>query len=142
MFKVLILQAAHGLSDERAEYLIKDRLSFMRFPGLGMADAVPDGNTIWTFREPGRLTTFTPRRSNRAISAGRAFTRIAYAMRRIRSLPGAVRWPAAHGCEDERPLGLSSGRSRPRERLTFCFLDRTALGSEKCRIAISRRRWP
>jgi len=51
MFKVLILQAAHGLSDERAEYLIKDRLSFMRFLGLGLADVVPDANTIWTFRE-------------------------------------------------------------------------------------------
>ena len=51
MFKVLILQAAHSLSDERAEYLIKDRLSFMRFLGLGLADAVPDANTIWTFRE-------------------------------------------------------------------------------------------
>lgn len=51
MFKVLILQAMHGLSDERAEFLIKDRLSFMRFLGLGLADAVPDANTIWTFRE-------------------------------------------------------------------------------------------
>jgi IS5 family transposase len=51
MFKVLILQAAHGLSDERTEYLIKDRLSFMRFLGLGLADMVPDANTIWTFRE-------------------------------------------------------------------------------------------
>lgn len=51
MFKVLILQAAHSLSDERTEYLIKDRLSFMRFLGLGLADAVPDANTIWTFRE-------------------------------------------------------------------------------------------
>jgi len=51
MFKVLILQAMHGLSDERAEYLIKDRLSFMRFLGLGLADPVPDANTIWTFRE-------------------------------------------------------------------------------------------
>src|SRR4028118_1343525 len=51
MFKVLLLSAMHGLSDERAEYLIKDRLSFMRFLGLGLADAVPDANTIWTFRE-------------------------------------------------------------------------------------------
>jgi hypothetical protein len=31
MFKVLILQAMHSLSDERCEFLIKDRLSFMRF---------------------------------------------------------------------------------------------------------------
>src|SRR5688500_16597940 len=51
MFKVLILQASHGRSDERTEYLIKDRLSFMRFLGLGLSDTVPDANTIWTFRE-------------------------------------------------------------------------------------------
>jgi IS5 family transposase len=51
MFKSLILQAMHSLSDERCEYLIKDHLSFMRFLGLGFADAVPDANTIWTFRE-------------------------------------------------------------------------------------------
>jgi len=51
MFKVLILQAMHSLSDERCEYLIKDRLSFMRFLGLGLGDVVPDANTIWTFRE-------------------------------------------------------------------------------------------
>jgi transposase, IS5 family len=51
MGKVLILQASHSLSDERTEFLIKDRLSFMRFLGLGLADPVPDANTIWTFRE-------------------------------------------------------------------------------------------
>jgi transposase, IS5 family len=51
MFKVLILQIMHALSDERCEYLIKDRLSFKRFLGLGLADPVPDATTIWTFRE-------------------------------------------------------------------------------------------
>jgi IS5 family transposase len=51
MFKVLILQASHSLSDERTEFLIKDRLSFMRFLALGLSDTVPDANTIWTFRE-------------------------------------------------------------------------------------------
>jgi IS5 family transposase len=51
MFKVLVLQASHSLSDERTEFPIKDRLSFMRFLGLGLADPVPDANTIWTFRE-------------------------------------------------------------------------------------------
>jgi IS5 family transposase len=51
MFKVLVLQASHSLSDERTEFLVKDRLSFMRFLGLGLADPVPDANTIWTFRE-------------------------------------------------------------------------------------------
>ena len=54
MFKVLIIQAANGLSDERAEYLINDRLSFMRFLGLSLGDRVPDARTIWLFRE--RLT--------------------------------------------------------------------------------------
>ena len=51
MFQVLILQTMHALSDERCEYLIKDRLSFMRFLGLGLTDPVPDANTVWTFRE-------------------------------------------------------------------------------------------
>jgi len=51
MFKVLILQASHSLSDERTEFLIKDRLSFMRFLGLDLSDPVPDANTIWSFRE-------------------------------------------------------------------------------------------
>ena len=41
MFRVLILQASHSLSDERSEFLIKDRLSFMRFLGRGLADPVP-----------------------------------------------------------------------------------------------------
>jgi transposase, IS5 family len=39
------------LSDERTEYLIKDRLSFMRFLGLTLADRVPDANSNWNFRE-------------------------------------------------------------------------------------------
>ena len=51
MFKVLVLQASYSLADERTEFLIKDRLSFMRFLGLGLADPVPDANTIGTFRE-------------------------------------------------------------------------------------------
>jgi hypothetical protein len=50
-FKVLILPASHSLSDERTEYLIKDRLSFTRFLGLGVVDAAPDANTVWRFRE-------------------------------------------------------------------------------------------
>jgi transposase len=51
MFKILVIQATNNLSDERAEYLINDRLSFMRFLGLGLSDRVPDARTIWLFRE-------------------------------------------------------------------------------------------
>jgi transposase, IS5 family len=36
MFKILVLQTLHNLSDDQTEYLIRDRLSFMRFLGLGL----------------------------------------------------------------------------------------------------------
>jgi transposase, IS5 family len=51
VFKILVIQAANSLSGERTEFLISDRLSFMRFLGLGFADRVPDARTIWLFRE-------------------------------------------------------------------------------------------
>jgi hypothetical protein len=35
----------------------RNPLSFMRCLGLGLADAVPDANTIWTFREALRRAT-------------------------------------------------------------------------------------
>lgn len=55
MFKVLILQRYYNLSDDTMEYAILDRLSFMRFLGLGINDPVPDAKTIWLFRD--KLTT-------------------------------------------------------------------------------------
>jgi IS5 family transposase len=51
MVKILVIEAANALSDERAEVLINDRLSFMRFLGLSLSDRVPDARTIWRFRE-------------------------------------------------------------------------------------------
>jgi IS5 family transposase len=51
MFKVLVLQALYNLSDEQTEYQILDRMSFTRFLGLELCDAVPDARTIWLFRE-------------------------------------------------------------------------------------------
>ena len=51
MFKVLVLQALYSLSDDAAEFQVRDRLSFMRFLGLGLGDRVPDAKTIWLFRE-------------------------------------------------------------------------------------------
>jgi len=50
-FRMLVLQAMHGLSLQQTEYLVRDRLSWMRFCGLGPGDAVPDANTLWDFRE-------------------------------------------------------------------------------------------
>jgi transposase, IS5 family len=51
MFKVLTLQALYNLADDHVEYLIRDRLSFMRFLGLGLEDPVPDAKTVWLYRE-------------------------------------------------------------------------------------------
>ncbi len=51
MFKALVLQQLNNLSDDRIEYQIRDRLSFMRFLGLKLEDRVPDAKTIWLFRE-------------------------------------------------------------------------------------------
>src|SRR5256885_7376972 len=70
IFKALVLQALYNLSDDQAEYQLRDRLSFMRFLGLGLEDAVPDARpcgsiarrwrrrvrwkscSIWTFIAP------------------------------------------------------------------------------------------
>jgi len=46
MFKILVLQALYNLSDDQAEFVINDRLSFMRFLGLSLGDKVPDAKTI------------------------------------------------------------------------------------------------
>ena len=39
MFKILVIQAQNDLSDDRTEFLINDRLSFMRFLGLALLRA-------------------------------------------------------------------------------------------------------
>ena len=51
MFKVLVLASMHNLSDERMEFLIRDRLSRLRFPGFRIGEPVPDQKTIRPFRE-------------------------------------------------------------------------------------------
>jgi IS5 family transposase len=51
MFKVLILHRYYNLSDDQVEFQINDRMSFMRFLGLTIADDVPDSRTVWHFRE-------------------------------------------------------------------------------------------
>lgn len=50
MFKVLLLQSLYGLSDAETEEALVDRLSFRRFIGLALTDAVPDHTTICRFR--------------------------------------------------------------------------------------------
>tara|TARA_R110000772_G_scaffold88129_1_gene183358 strand:+ start:1406 stop:2470 length:1065 start_codon:yes stop_codon:yes gene_type:complete len=54
MFKILILAAQNNVADARMEYLIRDRLSWLRFLGFDLGAPTPDANTIRLFRE--RLT--------------------------------------------------------------------------------------
>jgi IS5 family transposase len=51
MFKIIILQRFYNLSDDQVEYQINDRMSFMRFLDLSIADDIPDSKTVWYFRE-------------------------------------------------------------------------------------------
>jgi transposase, IS5 family len=51
LFKALLLQRLYDLSDPGLEEAIADRLSFRRFLGLSLSDAVPDHSTLWRFRE-------------------------------------------------------------------------------------------
>ncbi len=51
MVKAIVLCALYNLSDDQVEYQFRDRLSFMRFLGLGLEDKVPDAKTVWLYRE-------------------------------------------------------------------------------------------
>jgi IS5 family transposase len=51
MYKTIMPQQWYGLADIQTQYQINDRLSFMHFLGLEIGDKVPDGNTIWDFKE-------------------------------------------------------------------------------------------
>lgn len=46
MFKVLVLQALYNLSDDQAEYQIKDRLSFRRFLDDSAAKNLQDKSVL------------------------------------------------------------------------------------------------
>ena len=50
LFKALLLQSLYGLSDVELEEALADRLSFRKFVGLSLEDAVPDSTTLCRFR--------------------------------------------------------------------------------------------
>lgn len=51
MFKMLLLGQWYGLSDVEVESACRDRLSFMRFLGVGLGDAIPDQSVLVRFRQ-------------------------------------------------------------------------------------------
>lgn len=50
LFRMELMRVWYGLSDGEIEEQVNDRLSFCRFAGLGMDDAVPDSTTLCRFR--------------------------------------------------------------------------------------------
>lgn len=51
LFKAVLLGAWHGLGDPELEAALSDRLSFRRFAGLALDEAVPDHSMLWRFRD-------------------------------------------------------------------------------------------
>src|SRR5271156_5743604 len=51
LFKIVLLQQWHPLSDPGAEEAVRDRLSFRRFCGLPLEVETPDHASIWRFRQ-------------------------------------------------------------------------------------------
>jgi len=51
MFKIVVLESLYNLSDQQMEFMVRDRLSFMRFLDLGLDERVPDEKTIWLFKD-------------------------------------------------------------------------------------------
>lgn len=66
MFKILVAEAANNLSDERAEFLANDRLSFMRFLGLRLSDRMPDDLAVQreAYASQGHQAVVCPLRSS------------------------------------------------------------------------------
>lgn len=50
LFRALLLQSLYGLSERELEEALGDRLSFKRFVGLSLEDAVPDHSVLNRFR--------------------------------------------------------------------------------------------
>jgi IS5 family transposase len=111
LFKTLVLSALYNLSDDQIEYQVRDRLSFMRFLGLGLGDRVPDAKTVWLYREAlakaGKVEEvfglFDGHLARQVYIARGGQIR----MRRLRPIdfPLAGRWP----CCVRRDIGSSSG---------------------------------
>lgn len=54
VFRVLVVQAQHNLSDACMEFIIRDRVSWMRFLGFDLGGAMPYKNAVRQYRN--RLT--------------------------------------------------------------------------------------
>src|ERR1700740_3039374 len=111
MFKILVIAAMDNLSDERAEFLINDRMSFMRFLGLALADRVPDARTIWLFREKLTKAGAIEALFERFDAALRASGYIAMSGQIVDATLVAV--PRQRNTDEEKKAIKECGRTRP-----------------------------
>ena len=82
MFKIVLLQQWHTLSDPAAEEAVRDRLSFRRFCGLPLDHETPDHASIWRFA----------RRSTSSVFPLRCWPKSTGSSTRAASSSSAARW--------------------------------------------------
>ena len=145
MFRLPILQSSHRYKDERTGYLIKDRLSFMRFLRLSLAQSVPDANSIWNSwgadaGDRGFVHALRRRADEAGFLAmggqiidGRSRT-LCTEVHRVQNLRGECEWEAFVECAIRRPRAkLMAELGKGCERDDASNLDAGAIAATRTR---------
>src|SRR5215813_3867458 len=143
-FKIMVLQSLHNLSDDRTEYLIRDRISFMRFLDLELEDPVPDATTIWLFREALAQAELIDKLFERFGQHLEAEGYIARAGLKAKGLQSRIHRRAARNRPlSERQKSANTTRSRVRARVEHVFgHQQNSMGGKIVRtIGIARARF-
>ena len=113
MFKALLLQSLYGLSDRELEEALCDRLSFRRFVGLGLEEAVPDHTVLNRFRNLlvtqgllERMFDELDRQLERAGVIVKCGTMLDATVIKAASAPGSEQRPS---CDPDAKVGKSKG---------------------------------
>jgi len=113
MFKALLLQSLYGLSDRELEEALGDRLSFRRFVGLGLEEAVPDHTVLNRFRNLlvtqgllERMFDELDRQLERAGVIVKCGTMLDATVIKAASAPGSAQRPS---CDPDAKVGKSKG---------------------------------
>jgi IS5 family transposase len=113
MFNALLLQSLYGLSDRELEEALGDRLSFRRFVGLGLEEAVPDHTVLNRFRNLlvtqgllERMFDELDRQLERAGVIVKCGTMLDATVIKAASAPGSEQRPS---CDPDAKVGKSKG---------------------------------
>ena len=111
MFKVLILQTQNSLRTSAPSSTCATGCRACAFSGSGLADPVPDANTIWTFREA--LTRWPARsRPVRALRPGADAGQATWRCAARSSMPPSSRRPSSATRKAEKQATSRRGASR------------------------------